>query len=870
MAEEKKESRFEYAQVEGAVKQLMKPNVAQILEKMEVDVSEFLPMFYEQSEPLENETVDQYALRCIDAALALKTQERYKTGKLDKTDVPRLSATIENPEKNESKGKSEEHESKSSEGASVYEQAADLEKKVIFAVLGMPFKMMQAIAEKNNTITTVNKEGNVELTEMSETETASLSQYLAKVHATFEKALELDGIDASSLSRIKLEDPLPAKVSEGIGKTSHNIHEYAAEMRALLSNEANRDLARKFEELGISIDDFINSSFATIDLSDGKTMKDAAIEALQKMGTEIIMDDATKAQELIQRPDKYRKDPDRKMSRQQEEKPNNELIASINETLKFPFKAFKTLITGKTEEEQKEDAKKISNKFGQLELGTKIEKETKIRIANFYGRLELLKDNPDYELVGYSKYKNQVPEQPKGQDGPTPEPEGPVEPVDPTPVSEPAPPKIDTPEAPETKKPEKPGKAPEVSEEPVPPKVEGNKTNDVQELDQPENGMSYDEVMGQANAAINKGRKNAPTFREPVGRRKITPNFIVQAPGANKDILAELIAEFDELDLDDPVASMIWVSDVAKITDGPAGLTISAEDRARIVEKLEANKYISDTTAKMPNFSDLSPKGKKAFVLTMTSRMLGEKGTGKLTMDLAGNAEMVIARENPEQAFEGMIYGQESYDKKEPRVDRSKMSQNDLAYQQKIDKLMQDFDGLDFSDRDSVIAWMQEYGEIAALMEQAPDIDKAAMEKKLKENGIDTRIGADELYSPNSQDRDEASTWYVTVGASQILQNGKIAVGLVDRMGAFLPEKQQEAIQARGLSPMEKEKLDAVRGIVHKTMEANRGDKEGREVIASINHDMHPELLAALEEEERRKETEAQEFGHTHELPTEH
>ena len=47
MAEEKKESRFEYAQVEGAVKQLMKPNVAQILGKMEVDVSEFLPMFYE-------------------------------------------------------------------------------------------------------------------------------------------------------------------------------------------------------------------------------------------------------------------------------------------------------------------------------------------------------------------------------------------------------------------------------------------------------------------------------------------------------------------------------------------------------------------------------------------------------------------------------------------------------------------------------------------------------------------------------------------------------------------------------------------------------------------------------------------------------
>ena len=217
-----------------------------------------------------------------------------------------------------------------------------------------------------------------------------------------------------------------------------------------------------------------------------------------------------------------------------------------------------------------------------------------------------------------------------------------------------------------------------------------------------------------------------------------------------------------------------------------------------------------------------------------------------------------------------MIYGKESYDREKPTVDRSKMSQNDLAYQQKIDKLMQDFDGLDFSDRDSVIAWMQEYGETAALMEQVPDIDKAAMENKLKENGIDTRIGADELYSPNSQDRDEASIWYVTVGASQILQNGKIAVGLVDRMGAFLPEKQQEAIQTRGLSPMEKEKLDAVRGIVHKTMEANRGDKEGREVIASINHDMHPELLAALEEEERRKETEAQEFGHTHELPTEH
>ena len=676
---------------------------------------------------------------------------------------------------------------------------------------------------------------------------------------------------------------MPAKVSEGIGKTSHNIHEYAAEMRALLSNEANRDLARKFEELGISIDDFINSSFATIDLSDGKTMKDAAIEALQKMGTEIIMDDATKAQELIQRPDKYRKEPDRKMSKEREENPNNQLIASINETLKFPFKAFKTLITGKTEEEQKEDAKKISKKFGQLELGTKIEKETKIRIANFYGRLELLKDDPDYELVGYSKYKDKIPEKPKGQDVPTPEPKGPVEPTDPTPVSESAPPKIDTPEAPETKKPENPGKVPEVSEEPVPlvppkiedgpvvdPKVEGNKTNDAPELGQPENGMSYDEVMGQANEAINKGRKNASTFREPVGRRKITPNFIVQAPGANKDILAELIAEFDELDLDDPVASMIWVSDVAKITDGSAGLTISAEDRARIVEKLEANKYISDTTAKLPNFSDLSPKGKKAFVLTAASRMLGEKGTGKLTMNLAGNAERVIARENPEQAFEGMIYGKESYDREKPAVDRSKMSQNDLAYQQKIDKLMKDFDGLDFSDRDSVIAWMQEYGETTVLMEQAPDIDKAMIEKKFKENGIDTRIGAAKIYSANSQDRDEASTWLVIAGASQILQKGKMSVGLVDRMEKFLPEKQQEAIQTRGLSPMEQEKLDAVRGIVNKTMEAKRGDREGREVIASINHDMHPELLAALEEEERRKEAEAQEFGHTHELPTEH
>ena len=866
MAEEEKDkkvAKYAYKDVESAMKSLIKPNMAKVLAEQKLDISEFLPTIYANSSVLEGETIEQYALRCIDTSLALKMQENFKAAKIDnkKQQQPRETVIVEDEETKkpatESKEQADTGEEKTDD-----ELAGDLEKKVVFGILGMPFKMLELLAEECSSLTTLTENGSMQFTKLTPEEMKSLQNYMTTIYQRFDEAMKLDGVDASSLSRVDglgidvatakeevsgayaakeatadqektAEEPVVDGESQekgenkGTFKLSDGTEVSYGDYKAILEKIAKEpQIKARLKELGLSVEDIAGNVFGKVPALDGEKLDEYTLRTFDAYTTakaveraqEMEQEEGTKV-DINKRPIKYasrNKEEEKVKGKGEEEKTSDPTFESLKEVLKFPFKFFKAILTGKTDEEMKAELDKTNLKDVEATLSPNIRRDllrkidkyqrdsfevaTKLGISTRYMRTGT-KTKPEEQKPGQDKPAEQKPE----QDKPAEEKPGQDKPAE-----------------------EKPGQDKPTEEKPV-----------------EQEDKSQAEVTG------------------PEGRRKIAPNS-VRTREESETMLKDLIAEFDTLDLDDPVASMAWVSDVARLTDG-VGSPIPEADRVRIVAKLEESRYLSDTKIKLPTYGpEMSLKARKAFILTATSRMLGKDGTGRLTMVLAKDAETIIAREQPELAHDELIYSGEAYNRNEPKVDRSKFSANDLAYQQKIDKLMKDFDGLDFNDQASVMKWMKDYGETAASMESVPDIDKAAMEKKLKESGIDTRIGSAKMYCLSRTDKEEASKWTIQVSVQHLLESGRIPAKVLDRIDSLTPEEQKEAQttlpedKKEGQEPLSEIGVNATKKVTQQTIDSGMRNKNGEEIINAINMDMHPELIAEMEEQRRQREEEAQ------------
>ena len=409
------------------------------------------------------------------------------------------------------------------------------------------------------------------------------------------------------------------------------------------------------------------------------------------------------------------------------------------------------------------------------------------------------------------------------------------------------------------------------------PETEKPKTEEP-ETEKPETEEPETEELETEKPEIEKPEIEKPEIEqeEPTveGRKEVGSDV-----SKNQTEMDKLVKEFETLDFSDTIAAMVWIADYARLSSN--GAKVPAEVRGKMVEKFEANGYPSNTTYQLPRYIDLTEEGRVAYLMTCASRLIGGKN-GIIDEKAVGvEAEAIILKKAPDKALPDDVLGVESYDPTKPKVDRNKQSEKDKILQEQIDKLMEEVDSVDFSNPEQALAWMNKFGKLAGQMDAPADIDKDKLNDVFKTSGINTREGAARLYSPNTKNMAEAELWAVTVGAGRILQDGQFPNSnamnkILEAKGIIEPEADKvveapktavnkdaesktTAVESETQEPLPESGVKAVRKVADDTMSHGYSDKDGRRITEEMRRDLHPELVAQLEEEKRRQQEQEQE-----------
>lgn len=389
-AEKKKVKRFAYQDVEAAVSKMMTPSVKKLLEEdYKIDMAAVLPLIHQSSPALdENETVEQYSRRCIESALAMEAQKRLVDG-VEKT-RGKKDAVVVDVEDAAKKQQAEEPEMGDNEGADIYEQANAAQTRIVLMMLGMPFKVLAALVEEEKAAAKlIGKKAAV--VDLKPDEAAHIKTMLEKVEKQLANAYAKDGVTLET-EESKKEEPKPeeTKKPEPIVKKQEELSEEAPQapgdkdtvklkngkdltffdFKAALKQIAEGPETKKIiEELGINIDDVANEMFNKIEASAYEDALGVAEASMQYViGRKVALDAYSRKTPGFQ---KLKDDEERKgIQENKDGDPRNALFDNMKDILKFPFQAFKTILTGKSDEELKAEAERLNLKDVHLELTT--------------------------------------------------------------------------------------------------------------------------------------------------------------------------------------------------------------------------------------------------------------------------------------------------------------------------------------------------------------------------------------------------------------------------------------------------------------------------------------------------------------------
>lgn len=390
-AEKKKVKRFAYQDVEASVSKMMTPSVKKLLEEdYKIDMATVLPVIHQSSPALdENETIEQYSRRCIESALAMQVQRagvNYIESKRGKKDA--VVVDVEDAAKKQQ----EEPEMSDNEGADIYAQANAAQTKIVLMMLGMPFKVLAALVEEENIAAKFNGK-KAAIVELKPDEAAHIKAKLEKAEKLLADAYVKDGAVLETEEGKKNEpETEEAKKPEPIVKKQEELGEeealqvpgdkdtvklkngkdltFADYKAALKQLAENPEIKKMVDELGVNIDDVASEMFNKIEASEYEDALGVAEASIQYViGRKVALDAYTRKTPGFQ---KLKEDDDKRKGIQENKEgdPRNVLFDNMKNILKFPFQAFKTILSGKTDEELKAEADRLNLKDVHLELTT--------------------------------------------------------------------------------------------------------------------------------------------------------------------------------------------------------------------------------------------------------------------------------------------------------------------------------------------------------------------------------------------------------------------------------------------------------------------------------------------------------------------
>ena len=421
--EKKKVKRFAYQDVETTVGKMMTPSVKKLLEEdYKIDMATVLPIIHQSSPALdENETVEQYSRRCIESALAMQVQRsdvNYIESKRGKKDA--VVVDVEDAAKKQQ----EELEMGDNEGADIYAQANAAQTKIVLMMLGMPFKVLAALVEEENIAAKFNGK-KAAVVELKPDEAAHIKAKLEKVEKQLAEAYAKDGVVLDS-EESKKEDTKPEepKKPEPIVKKQEELSEEADKVpgdndtvklkngkdltfldfkSALKQLAENPEIKKMIDELGVNIDDVANEMFNKIEASEYEDALGVAEASMQYViGRKVALDAYTRKTPGFQ---KLKEDDDKRKGIQENKEgdPRNVLFDNMKDILKFPFQAFKTILSGKTDEELKAEADRLNLKDVHLELTTLTRDALQKKLEKYESTLaKAVKDERDKRNKGKS------------------------------------------------------------------------------------------------------------------------------------------------------------------------------------------------------------------------------------------------------------------------------------------------------------------------------------------------------------------------------------------------------------------------------------------------------------------------------------
>lgn len=383
MADEKKKNvrRFAYQDVEATVGKMMTPSVKKLLEEdYKVDMATVLPVIHQSCPALdENETVEQYSRRCIESALVMQEQ-RKAVEHIENIRGKKQPVVVDL--KNAAK-KKEEPEKDNTEGAEVYAQANEVQKRFVMKMFGLSFKLITALVEDNNAAVKLNGD-KAELVKLKPDEAAFIRTHLQNVEKKLEEAYTNDGVTLDSEKQKKEEtkkpEPIVKKQEELSKEAPENpkdndivklkngkdltFGDYKAALKKLTENA---DVKEMINEFGVNIDDVANEMFNKIETSayeDALGVADASMQYV--IARKVALNAYTRKTPGFQ---KIKNDEEKDgIKENRDGDPRNALFENMKDIFKFPFQAFKTILQGKCDEELKAEAERLNLKDVHLEL----------------------------------------------------------------------------------------------------------------------------------------------------------------------------------------------------------------------------------------------------------------------------------------------------------------------------------------------------------------------------------------------------------------------------------------------------------------------------------------------------------------------
>lgn len=389
---EKNKNGFAYNDVEAAVNKMMTPNVRRYLDKVGVDMTTALPMFYQNSVNKPDETLEGYAQRCIEVSLALRVQQ-VCIDSLNANGKDRDVMDVELP-KESSEPKKEDTEPKEvKEGEDVFKAGNDAQLEFVKLMLGAPLKIIAGVIEDRNVVVTA-KGSVARVSKVSHKEALAIMNRVKEAKAALQAQFEKDGSkfidiveskgDDAKVKPVSMEDvqagqqqgKREGQESEKEGpadtdtiKLKNGKELTYADFKATLKQIAESPKSKALiEKLGLDMDEVAAEMFNKIDPS---VHEDAFSCAQASLGYVMARKEMLEAYGVKDvRFAKLKDDvKDKKgIDENRESEPRNDLFANMKDILKFPFEVFKRIATGKTDEELKKEAERLNLKDVHLEL----------------------------------------------------------------------------------------------------------------------------------------------------------------------------------------------------------------------------------------------------------------------------------------------------------------------------------------------------------------------------------------------------------------------------------------------------------------------------------------------------------------------